>query len=145
MSRKQRMKLKNAPKGHNEKPVAKSLAGVNVSKENNSACEPTAETVNAVSGVKTVEAVKTVEVVKEVIQQEAPVVEVPKVELNHNTKIKRNLSLSIVNDNDLENLSNKIGLAKSKIVDIVLSKLFHTKIDNEFDLYELEIKNRIEG
>jgi len=86
-----------------------------------------------------VESVKPKEQKTEVQKQKIEV-EVPKVEINHNEKIKRNLTLSVKNDSDLEKLSDKIGLTKSKIVDIMLSKMFRNEINNEFDLYELEIK-----
>ncbi len=91
-------------------------------------------------GVETVKSKETKIEQKAEIQKPKIEVEVPKVEINHNEKIKRNLTLSVKNDSDLEKLSDKIGLTKSKIVDIMLSKMFRNEINNEFDLYELEIK-----
>ena len=66
-------------------------------------------------------------------------VEVKKVEVNHNAKIKRNLTLSVKNDNELELLSDRVGIAKSKIVDILLSKFLKLEINDEFDVYDVNI------
>ena len=66
-------------------------------------------------------------------------VEVKKVEVNHNAKIKRNLTLSVKNDNDLELLSDKVAIPKSKIVDILLSKFLKLEINDEFDVYDVNI------
>ena len=66
-------------------------------------------------------------------------VEVKKVEVNHNAKIKRNLTLSVKNDNELELLSDKVGIPKSKIVDILLSKFLKLEINDEFDVYDVNI------
>jgi hypothetical protein len=66
-------------------------------------------------------------------------VEVPKVEISPTAKVKRNLTLSVKNDYDLEILADKVGLPKSKIVDILLSKFLKIEINDEFDIYDIVI------
>ena len=54
-------------------------------------------------------------------------------------KVKRTISITAFNDTKIEKLSHKIGLPKSKIIDILVSKMVMLDIENEFDLYNLEV------
>ncbi|MFK7779887.1 MAG: hypothetical protein QM490_01960 [Candidatus Gracilibacteria bacterium] len=91
------------------------------------------ETVEEVKVTETTTQTATIEEKKEVV------IEVEKVVVNHNAKIKRNLTLSVKNDSDLEALSTKTGIAKSKIVDILLSKFLKLELNDEFDVYDVNI------
>jgi len=73
------------------------------------------------------------------VKKEEVKVEVSKVEISPTAKVKRNLTLSVKNDYDLEILADKVGLPKSKIVDILLSKFLKIEINDEFDIYDIVI------
>jgi flagellar basal body-associated protein FliL len=77
--------------------------------------------------------------IKQQEEKKEVVIEVPKVEINHSKKIKKTMSLSVKNDSDLEALSDRTGIAKSKIVDILLSKFLKLEINDEFDIYDINI------
>ena len=86
--------------------------------------------------------VEKLQAVKTTPKKQTVEIKVPEVKIDPNEKIKRNMSLSVKNDYELEKLSDKIALPKSKIVDIILSKLLQIEINDEFDLYNIIVKKQ---
>ena len=120
------------------KTVATQTKKEEVGQNHQTQVKKTSTPLESVNNDKCNQAPEQKQVKKEEVKVEVKV-EVPKVEISPTAKVKRNLTLSVKNDYDLEILADKVGLPKSKIVDILLSKFLKIEINDEFDIYDIVI------